>query len=301
MLSKVAIGVCTYNRPEMLTICLESLKAQIVPRGHELVILICDNESIPRNKIIVEQARHNGKIELRYIHEPRKGISYARNAILDAAEGFQFVGFTDDDCQPSHNWLVSMLDAMKYYGADVIYGHHEWIAPTPKPFWFEPMQIRYKEGQRLKQAACGNVLMIGAVARSLRFDISKKHGEDTDYFRRATAKGARIVYSERPVIFEHVPACRATLWYQLKRGFYHAASRSYLDRTHKGMGTCIAKMLSRLIWQVPLSLLRLIGAAIILPFNVELFRRWTLRSLGKLIRFTGCIAGAIGYLGDPYK
>jgi hypothetical protein len=47
---RVAIGVCTANRPQMLRCCLAALASQVVPSGFDLTIVVADNEAEPNNK-----------------------------------------------------------------------------------------------------------------------------------------------------------------------------------------------------------------------------------------------------------
>jgi succinoglycan biosynthesis protein ExoM len=304
--ARVAIGVCTAHRPEMLGRCLVALAALAVPEGCEITVVVVDNEPEPNNRAAVAAAAC--PFPVRYVHEPRLGIPHARNAVLDACEGrFDWIAFTDDDCQPATDWIAAHLAAAGRHGADVVYGRREWLAPEPAPIWFAPQRVRYAEGQRLGHAATHNVLMAGALVgprghERLRFDERLAHGEDTDFFYRAASRhGARIVYSDAPVVYESVPRHRATLRYHLRQQFYLAASRSDFQRRHKGLVTALAKLAGRLLFQLPVAILRLIAAPLEWPFGTPRFKRTVLRSTGKLAAAAGAVAGVAGFIGNPYR
>jgi succinoglycan biosynthesis protein ExoM len=97
--ARVAIGVCTARRPEMLC-CLAALASQVVPDGVDLTLVIADNEPEPNNRQAVEEFAATCPFAVEYVHEPRRGISRARNALLTACQGrFDWVAMADDDCK----------------------------------------------------------------------------------------------------------------------------------------------------------------------------------------------------------
>jgi hypothetical protein len=109
------------------------------------------------------------------------------------------IAFTDDDCSVSTTWLASHLEAAARHKADVVYGRREFLFPMPHPFWaMRPQQGTYAEGETLPYAATHNVLLAAWLVEGdtrMQFDERLAHGEDTDFFHRATRRGARIVYS----------------------------------------------------------------------------------------------------------
>jgi glycosyltransferase involved in cell wall biosynthesis len=113
---RVAICVCTCKRPQLLTACLEALANQVVPDGIDKSLVVVDNEESPNNKEIVT------KFGAHYVHEPRRGISYARNRALQEAVSISsdWVAFVDDDQEPLRDWLSSLIQAQAEHNADVV-------------------------------------------------------------------------------------------------------------------------------------------------------------------------------------
>jgi hypothetical protein len=188
----------------------------------------------------------------------------------------------------------------------VVYGRREFIFPLPTPFWALPSECgKYAEGQRLPYAATHNVLFSANPIRAgdfarMRFDEQLAHGEDTDFFHRAVQHGARIVYSNEPVVFETVTHKRASLSYQASRAFYYAASRSYFHRRYRGVAIAAHKLGARCLLQGPVAVGRLLAAPFIWPFSERVFKSLLLKGTARLAGAAGAAAGMLGFDGNPY-
>jgi hypothetical protein len=161
----------------------------------------------------------------------------------------------------------------------------------------------------LEVAATHNVLMAGELAGlrfrerrvGLRFDTRLVHGEDTDFFWRASTRfGVRIVYSAVPVVHETVPRHRAALRYQLMRRFHLEASRFYFDRRTGRFARAISRCARRLVWHVPVGIVLLFAAPLLSPFSLRLFKEVVLIGAGRLVGIAGALAGLAGWNGNPY-
>jgi glycosyltransferase involved in cell wall biosynthesis len=93
------VVICTRDRPEYLDHCLAALALVDYPNFE---ILVVDNApSDSRSRDIA--ARWN----VRYLIEPRPGLSYARNAGCRASTA-EVLAFLDDDAIPEPNWLRAL-------------------------------------------------------------------------------------------------------------------------------------------------------------------------------------------------
>jgi len=102
--SALAVIVCTRDRPQALASCLAALSAQRRPPGE---ILVVDNSREGSARVVAEA--HPG---VRWLHEPRPGLSVARNAGLRACTR-PLVAFTDDDTRAHPNWTAELVDAFE--------------------------------------------------------------------------------------------------------------------------------------------------------------------------------------------
>lgn len=101
--SSVSVIVCTRDRPEALKACLRSLQALNPP---PLEILVVDNA--PRSDAteqIVAQIPN-----IRYVREPRAGLSAARNRGIRESNG-SILAFTDDDVSVHPQWTARLQQA----------------------------------------------------------------------------------------------------------------------------------------------------------------------------------------------
>jgi succinoglycan biosynthesis protein ExoM len=307
---RVAIGVCTAFRPKMLADCLNAIAAQSVPAGLEIHVVVADNEPAPSSELLVREFVGRCPFSVHYVHEPRRGIPQARNAVLERCRTLDvdWVAFTDDDCRVSEQWLVSLLESATRHQASVIYGRREFVFSGEKSgFWSAPgEQNGYAEGQALPYAATHNVLFEASLIHAgsevgLAFDERLAHGEDTDFFHRAACRGARIVYSHVPVVFETVSPQRATFSYQARRAYHYAASRSYFHRRYRGLASAAKRLAARWVFQAPTALVRLIIAPLVWPFSGSAARVLLIKGTARLAGALGAAAGLIGRDGNPYR
>ena len=96
----VTVVVCTRFRPDALRSCLEAIGRLDPPADDVLVI---DNSEGDAETESV--ARESG---VRYLVEPRSGLSRARNRGL-AESTTEIVAFMDDDGMPCADWLAHLL------------------------------------------------------------------------------------------------------------------------------------------------------------------------------------------------
>ena len=98
---RVAIGVCTAHRPEKQRCCLCRWHPKLSPRASRSPSSWPTTSPAPNNEQTVAEFAATCPFPIQYVREPTRGISRARNAVLDACEGrFDWVAMTDDDCRP---------------------------------------------------------------------------------------------------------------------------------------------------------------------------------------------------------
>jgi glycosyltransferase involved in cell wall biosynthesis len=240
----VAICACTYRRPEGLAALLAGLAGQqfaVEPRP-ELHVVIADNEGSAKARHICESFQSETGIPLTYVHEPRRGISFARNACLDNIPGAcELFAFIDDDEVPDPDWLQRLIEAQRRTGADVVQGPVVPVFAPGAPRWlvdggflgwprrnWRGTRPELAEDQRLPEAYTNNVLVRSAAVAGLglRFDpdFALAGGGDSHFFQALHAGGARIVYAPGAVVRESVPPERATLGYRMRLEYRIAIS-----------------------------------------------------------------------------
>jgi GT2 family glycosyltransferase len=109
----LSVIICTRDRPEALARCLTALMAQTSQAGQ---IVVVDNSSHRSAEAVT--AQFSG---IDYVHEPRRGLSVARNAGILASKG-AVIAFTDDDVEPSPSWATEIVRAFASAAVDAVTG-----------------------------------------------------------------------------------------------------------------------------------------------------------------------------------
>lgn len=101
----LSVVICTRDRPQDLARCLQALAGQSAVVRE---IVVVDNSATGS----AERAARAGPPSVRYVREPRPGLSVARNAGLAACRG-ELIAFTDDDVEVHPRWAAELLAAFE--------------------------------------------------------------------------------------------------------------------------------------------------------------------------------------------
>lgn len=211
---RIAIGVATYKRPELLRNLLLSLSR--TASISSATVYVVDNDSSESGRAVCEI---DYGYRLVYSVESTPGIAAARNAFLDRTDDEDFLIFIDDDEFVDGEWLSQLRSAQAEMRADVVWGPVIPVFPDSAPEWavkggfFD--RARHPTGHELKLAATNNVIVSRTALEKLvqpRFSesFSETGGSDSDLFHRMYQSGAKIRWCDEAVVREHVPVQRMT-------------------------------------------------------------------------------------------
>jgi succinoglycan biosynthesis protein ExoM len=215
----ITVGLCTFRRPQVAA-TLASLRAQQLPDGLTLQVIVADNDDTPSAQAVVMASGG-----ARYIHAPARNISLARNAILDAVEG-PWLAFCDDDERLDPGWIAALWRQAQATGAAVVLGDVRAHYGAGAPEWMRRGGVHDTRPEcdlqgRLKGGYTCNVLMNLADPglAGLRFDPARGRtgGEDTAFFAAARDLGVVFAHAPDALAVEDVPDDRATLGWLLRR------------------------------------------------------------------------------------
>jgi len=108
----VSIVIPTFNRKELLKLCLESLFGQIDSAANVEIIVVDDGSTDDTGHYLMEISRD--KEYLKYIRQENSGHSLARKAGFNYAKG-DIVISLDDDCVPCGKWLQKIIIKFSTY------------------------------------------------------------------------------------------------------------------------------------------------------------------------------------------
>lgn len=301
MMPRVAVCIATYGRPDGLARLLDGLSA-LQPDAC-IRVVVADNDAAGASRAVCEGREF--ALGLRYVVEPRRGITYARNRSIEAAGAdVDFIAMLDDDEVPDPNWLAGLLKAQAKYDADIVTGPVIPYFPVSPEDWIRDGRFfdrpRYETGHTLPHAHTHNVLVRRSVfEKTGQFDnrFALTGGEDLQFFRRAKQDGAHIVWANDAVVEEWIPASRANMGWLLRRAYRSGATLGQVDMDRKDVLVArpmrVVRGLGRLTQGVLLTPIALVAPR---DRQVRL-----VRALQLVWRGAGMVAGVLGGRYEEYR
>jgi glycosyltransferase involved in cell wall biosynthesis len=241
---KLSVILPTFNRAASLPHALGALLRQSAdPTSYEVVVV--DNNSTDGTADVV--AQHDRR-RVRLVAESRQGLSYARNAGLQAARA-PIVAFTDDDVEVAPDWVETILTVMARHPE--IEGVGGRVLPSwqdGRPRWltrdhWAPLALQDHGDSRRVFDRATPVGLIGANV-AFRREVFDRIGlfspevqrvkdgigstEDHELLTRLYESGGRMLYHPRMLVMARVPGDRC--------------HRRYHRRWHEGHGRFYALM-----------------------------------------------------------
>jgi succinoglycan biosynthesis protein ExoM len=302
----IAVYVCTYERNDALRSMLHALgtAADRVAGRADVAVVVVDDNPDGRARAVADELSSRFTLGVHYRHSGEQNISIARNLGLETAAALaDWVAMTDDDCEPSPEWLTAYLDAQERTGADALTGPLLMRFPDGSPSWLADGPFAHGEnglhedGRAMDVAQTHNSIIRSAwllAHPDIRFEptLGRLGGEDMVFYRANVAAGMRIAYARDAVVHEVVGPERANLRYQLRQQYWLGNSE-YVTNTESGAATRV-RMLLRGGRRVVQALPRPFGR---LARREPPQWRWT---LGVVLRGAGMMLGALGVRVDHH-
>jgi glycosyltransferase involved in cell wall biosynthesis len=224
----ISVVISTYNRCALLKGALENLLRQSA-QGVRYEVIIVDNNSNDQTRAVVERLIPTDTAEVKYIFEPRQGISYARNTGIAHARS-PVIAFTDDDVRVAHNWIASIKQTFdEYIDADFVGGRilPRWKT-TPPPWltrdhWWPLALLDF--GERVLVIDSNNPICLPTANAAFRRHVFTEFGlfspafsgrEDHEFLLRLWLAGRRGVYAPDIVATAEVQSERLKPGYHRK-------------------------------------------------------------------------------------
>ncbi|HHP7243214.1 MAG TPA: glycosyltransferase [Elainellaceae cyanobacterium] len=233
-----SVIIPTYNRPEQLTTCLESLTQLDYPRDRFEVIVVDDGSDKPLDSVV---ANFKDQLNLKLIRQSNAGPAAARNHAAQHTEG-KYLAFTDDDCSPATNWLQA-LEKCFAASPDRIVGGRTVNALTDNPYSTTSQNIismgymHYNAiPDQARFFASNNMVVPADRFRDMGgFDESFTTSEDRELCDRWLHQGYPMTYSPEVVIYHAHPMTLRSFWKQ-HFSYGQGAFRFHKTRAEKGWG-----------------------------------------------------------------
>ncbi len=201
-----SIIIPTYNRPEKLTNCLQSLTKLNYKKDNFEVIIVDDGSTTSYESTVTPFQK---QLNIKFIRQDNSGPGNARNRGVTEAKG-QYLAFTDDDCQPAPNWLSAFADAFRQYPYCLLGGHtinqlNDNIYSSASQQLIDYLYSYYNKDPHQATFFTGNNF---AISKHLfekigGFDITfyLGAGEDREFCDRTLNQGYQMIYIKQAIIY----------------------------------------------------------------------------------------------------
>jgi glycosyltransferase involved in cell wall biosynthesis len=229
----ISVIVCTFNRSLLLERAIESIAQSRVPDPVEWEIVVVDNNSTDSTREAVKECAKRHQVKIRYLFEPKQGLSFARNSAIQSCRSVA-LAFTDDDVLVEPEWLWNLAACLQ---SGEWAGSSGRIIPTwdrPVPRWLSTSDVLSRGALVALDLGSEPVAMaqapIGA-NMAYRREVFEKHGlfridlgriggnlmacEDTEFGERLLLCGERLRYEPAAVVYHPVPDDRLRKGYLL--------------------------------------------------------------------------------------
>ena len=233
-----SIIIPSYNRPQKIGACLESLSRLDYPRDRFEVIVVDDGSKTSLQPVV---ASFLDQLDVTLLTQTNAGPAAARNAGAKKARG-EFLAFMDDDCTPSPDWLQNLANRFAQIPDHAIGGRT--LNSLPENPYSTASQNLINAGYAYhnpipSQAsffASDNLAVPAAHFQSIGgFDSTFKTSEDRDFCDRWRHHGFRMAYAPEVLIYHSHPVNFRFFWrrhFNYGRGAY----RYHQARARRGTG-----------------------------------------------------------------
>jgi succinoglycan biosynthesis protein ExoM len=298
MAGRTVVAVLTYRRTGVLPELLGELLAQAGTIEPPAEVVVVDNDLSGSAAATVLPWAGDG---VRYVHEPRPGISAARNRALAEAADADLLVFIDDDELPADGWLAQLTGAWQRWGCAAVAGPVPARFTAPASDWvlgsgaFDRRTL--PTGTRIHGAGAGNLLLDVRQVRELGLAFDERlgltGGEDTFFTHELVHRGGEIRWCDEAVAVESVPAERLTRSWVLRRSFRSASS---LSRTEVRLaGGPLARWRTRAVVLAKAAVRVSLAATGALAAVVRRDVGARARAVTTIAAYSGLVVGAFGF------
>ena len=204
----VTIGIPVYHAVEFIRRSLESALNQSFD---SIEYLIVDDGSQDGSSDIIKEMVHShprGEHIHLITHTSNMGVSFSRNEIIDKAQG-DYLYFMDSDDVISKDTITLMMDSVRKYDAEIVFGSYEKIETSRERnvYQYPSMQLlkkdalanfAYRKYAGIQASSCNYLVMTSILRENhLRFI-------DTNYWEDLVFTFDLVTYISRAVLLPDI-------------------------------------------------------------------------------------------------
>ncbi|HEY9644832.1 MAG TPA: glycosyltransferase [Chroococcidiopsis sp.] len=252
----ISVAVCTFNRADRLVLALDGLRQQSLP-VEQFEVLVVDNASTDHTKAVCDRYLTEMP-NLRYLYEPVKGLSKARNTAIAHSQA-DYIAYLDDDAIPAPAWVQAIVETFSTVEpAPVSVGgpiYPLWEIPKPvwvhkymegvftildcgnEPMWFKKNQFPYGANMAYHKPS---LEAAGSFSEKLGRQ-GKNLLSHEEYLLNLTLEqqGGRFYYNPKAAVQHWVPKERIDPHWLIRRSYWQGRSEALVEqimgktRTHQ--------------------------------------------------------------------
>ena len=285
----LSIIICTYNRNDILKICLKTIVKYFPTNFTAEMIVVNNNSTDSTAQTLTDFVKTYSWCKV--VNEPKQGLSQARNTGFQSAS-HSWILYLDDDAKIDQNLFNRVHENIKLQTYQCIGGMYLPWYINEKPKWFRDKwasnQLAYDKLHLLQvnEFASGGVFLVhknllekhngfhttyGMLGKQLGY------GEETDLQRRIRKAGKKVAYDPEMIIYHLVPHHKMTVSWQLKSSFQMGKTflktAGYPENFLSGISTLIIGFLQLFVFSIVCFPKLLRTDYFIQNYTVDVFRK----------------------------
>jgi GT2 family glycosyltransferase len=254
---RVTIAICTFDRFNVLGMCLNSIKEFIGEYSTRTDVLVIDNKG--QSEVIELVNAFNSTLKIKYIHCDEVGLSHARNEAALNANG-DYIFYLDDDAKLLSRTLREVFIMIDEYDFDIFGGSYIPYYIGEKPSWipsnFGASKYTQKSVGLTDHSLSGSLFIMKiALINHLQFNpqygmSGKKmgYGEETYFQQKAMEMGFTVGFNPDLRVEHLVAKYKHEISWQLASYFHHGL---YSDFNVKSAGFKPIRILKDIFFFIP--------------------------------------------------
>jgi len=302
---KIAVGVITDKRLDLLKKCINSLSKQSLVQSFDIFILDNDISKSAKEIININLPQN---INLFYHFKDKKDSSFALNKIVKSLKtNYDYLAFIKDNAIASEDWLYNLLSASIKFNADVISGPIKAIIDTDLPFWLKEKdflkadQLDNKTGEIISIYNAENIIIRCEILNKFNFTINKKLKDMSDFnsffFKNLSSNGYKIKWCNEAKVYNHINNEKINIKWILYKEFKLGNSQLFILKLNKNYTKIIYTFLISIIQIVLISMLFILGISLYFCG----YKRFFFKKIKIFMKCLGIVTSLLGYKHQDYK
>jgi glycosyltransferase involved in cell wall biosynthesis len=237
----LSIVIPTFNRAATLRQSLQQLIPQADALGDDVEMIVVDDGSTDDTAKVVSSLAHEGRLSIRYVHQPNRGPAAARNLGMHTARA-EHILFLGDDIFPQPGLLEAHLNAYAHQEPRptfAVLGLVIWdpsLEITPFMKWWGDQRLRFPASRKpgftdsWRFYTCNVSAQREFLLADGGFDEEFPNAafEDTELAFRLSKRGLELYFEPRALAYHHHPTDIGAAYRQME-----TAGRSFQYFHHK--------------------------------------------------------------------